>query len=176
MTLGEIEKLTKDYSEAWKVLKEKMEDLELEKEAAVRRHIYGIKKALDKAIDKRGTLGTAILSAPELFEKPRTITMYGIKVGLQKSKGNLEIDDMDKTIRLIRKHLPDQAEVLINVKETASKDALLNLSAAELKKIGAKITDTTDKVVLKSTDTDTEKLVDALMKENKTLVEQTEAA
>lgn len=176
MTLGEIERLTRDYSEAWKVLKEKIEELELEKEAAIRKHVNGIKKALEKATDKRGTLGAAILSVPELFEKPRTITMYGIKVGLQKSKGNLEIDDMDKTIRLIRKHLPEQAEVLINIKETASKDALMNLSAAELKKIGARITDTTDKLVLKLTDTDTEKLVEALLKKDKSFAEQTEAA
>ncbi|WP_420266011.1 hypothetical protein [Candidatus Magnetominusculus dajiuhuensis] len=172
MTLGEIERLTKEYADAWKLLKERIEDLELEKEAAVRRNIYGIKDALGRVTDKRGTLGAAILSAPELFENPRTITMYGIKVGLQKSKGTLEIDDMDKTIRLIMRHLPEQAAVLINVKETASKDALLNLSATELKKIGARITDTTDKLVLKATDTDTEKLVKAFLKEDKMADEQ----
>ncbi|MBF0487535.1 MAG: hypothetical protein HQK98_05180 [Nitrospirae bacterium] len=167
MTLGEIERLTKEYADAWKLLKGKIEDLELEKEAAVRRHINGIKNAVNKAKDKMGTLEAAILSAPELFEKPRTITMYGVKVGLKKGKGKLEIDDDNKTIALIKKHMSDQAEVLIIVKETPSKDALQHLSAIELKRIGARITDTTDEVVVKTTDTDIEKLVEAFMREDK---------
>ncbi|MCG6552919.1 MAG: hypothetical protein L7F77_11360 [Candidatus Magnetominusculus sp. LBB02] len=167
MTLGEIDRLTKGYSEAWQVLKERIEALELEKEDIVRKHINGIKNAVNKAKEKMGTLESAILSAPELFEKPRTITMYGVKVGLKKAKGRLEFDDENKTIALIKKHMPEQVDLLINVKETPSKDALQHLSAHELKRIGARIYSTTDEVVVKTTDTDIEKLVEAFMKEDK---------
>ncbi|MBF0516360.1 MAG: hypothetical protein HQK97_04450 [Nitrospirae bacterium] len=176
MTLGEIEKQTKEYADAWKLWKERIEALEAEKEAAVRKHIHGIKNALNKVKEKRGTLSAAIESAPELFERPRTLVVHGIKVGLQKSKGTLECDDKNKTISLIKKHLSDQVETLINIKETLSKTAMLSLSAAELKKVGAQITDTGDKVVIKSTDSEIEKLLKVLLKEDETIEEQAEAA
>jgi hypothetical protein len=65
----------------------------------------------------------------------------------------------------IKKHLPEQADVLIKLKETPVKDALAQLSAAELKKLGVTVSEAGDQVVVKPVDSEVDKMVDALMKE-----------
>ena len=64
----------------------------------------------------------------------------------------------------IKKHLPEQADVLIRTKEAPVKEALAQLTAAELKKIGVTIEDAGDTVVIKPVDSEVDKLVDALLK------------
>ena len=59
----------------------------------------------------------------------------------------------------------DQVDTLIKTEESPVKSALLNLSTADLKKIGCTVTDTGDKVLVKSTDSDIDKFVDALLEE-----------
>jgi hypothetical protein len=102
-----------------------------------------------------------------LFVRPRTIIFHGIKVGLQKGSGKIEYDksEIDRIVRLIEKHFPEQTEVLIQTKKAPIKKALANLSGAELKKLGIEIDDSTDAVVIKPTDSEIEKVVDRLLKE-----------
>lgn len=123
-----------------------------------------IREAIDRASTAWSGLEAEIVAHPELFVKPRTVSMHGIKFGYGKGKGGLEIDDADRTCALIRKHLPDQAEVLIAAKYSPVKDAIAQLLPADLKRIGVNIKGTGDQVVIRPADGEIDKIVKALIK------------
>jgi len=164
-SLGEIELLTKDYSDSYAKLSDKVSELNDELEASKRKHMRYIKDFADQALEKKSKLVTAIEESTDLFQQPKTITIHGMKVGLQKGKGKIIIPDEEKTILFIRKHLSEQAEILIKTFEKLVKPALENLPASDLKKIGLNVTDSTDKVIIKCTTSDVDKIVSAFLKE-----------
>jgi hypothetical protein len=126
-------------------------------------HMDGIREAIDGAAAAWKALEAEIEANPLLFVKPRTISAHGIKFGLAKGRGGLVIEDEERTLALIRKHLPDQADVLIATKEAPVKDALVQLPAADLKRIGVQVKDTGDQVLIKPADGEVDKLVKALV-------------
>ena len=91
--------------------------------------------------------------------------LYGIKIGFQKGKGEITWEDKDQVVKLIHKHFPEQAEALLKVTEMPVKTALAQLSAADLKKLGVTIIETGDEIVIRATDTEVDKLVEALLKD-----------
>jgi len=163
--LGTIEKLCRNYREHYDVLAERCQAMNEEIEAVKRRRLQGIKNAVAKTNDARSELEQAVELAPHLFERPRTMVIAGIRVGYTKQKGRIVFDDPGKVVALIRKHLPDQFDNLVSVKETPLKGGLQQLSGVELKKIGVQIEADIDQVVVKSTDTEVDKLVNALISE-----------
>jgi hypothetical protein len=163
-TLSEIEALTKDFSDARNVLVERVQNLNDEIEAAKRRLLPGIKKAVAAVSQKRSVLHSAVEDSADLFVKPRTVVFHGIKVGFQKGKGAIEWDDDAQVVKLIRKHFPDQFDTLVKTTEKPVKGALENLSVQELKWLGVSVSETGDQVVIKATDSSVDKLVKALLK------------
>lgn len=127
-------------------------------------HMPGIRTAIGEASDAWERLRELVEANPQLFKKPRTVSMHGIKFGFEKGKGGLEIADPDKTVKLIRKHLPEQAEVLIATREVPAKDALAQLPADQLKKLGVNLKGSDDQVVIRPADAEVDKLVKALVK------------
>lgn len=166
ITLADIDQLTRAYAGAHDTLTERVRSLETEIDDLKRRRLAGIRSAAAKTADARAALSAAIEAAPELFERPRTLTIYGVKVGLQKGKGELRFASQEQVIRLIRRHLADQEDQLIAVRESVVKTALAKLSASELRKIGCEIVETGDQVVIRSTASDIDKFVDALLAES----------
>jgi arsenate reductase-like glutaredoxin family protein len=108
-------------------------------------------------------LHQAVEDAPELFRKPKTIVLHGIKVGYSKGKGVIEYASDDTLISKIHKHCPEQADTLIRTKESPVKAALNNLDAALLRKLGVTITQTGDQVVVRPVDGEIDKLIAALI-------------
>lgn len=135
-------------------------------EQVKRAHLEGLKKQVGDAKATHAELTALIAQSPELFQKPRSVVFHGVKLGYVKGKGKMEIEDEPKTIALIRKHFPDQAEVLISVEEHASKKALEQLAAADLKKLGVLVTDAGDVVFAKDTTAEVDKLVAAFLKDD----------
>lgn len=123
-----------------------------------------IKAAIEGGADAWKALESMVLAHPELFDKPRKLTAHGITFGYEKGKGGLEIDNPDRTVELIRRHLPDQADVLITVRESPVKTALAQLSAAELKRVGVEVKGTGDVVVIRPADGEIDKVVRALVR------------
>jgi hypothetical protein len=165
-TLAEIEKLTREYAQARRVLAERVQELENAINELKRKALPYIRRAAEAASERQAVLKIAIEESPELFQKPRTVIFHGVKVGFQKGKGELKWESAEQVVRLIKKHFPEQAETLIKVKETPVKTALAQLSVQELKKIGVEVNETGDEVVIKSTDSEIDKLVAALLKED----------
>ncbi|MFA5183311.1 MAG: host-nuclease inhibitor Gam family protein [Syntrophales bacterium] len=166
MNLIDLDGLTKEFSSAREALAGRVRALENIIATIKRRRLPGIKTAVNTVMEKQASLKAAIEESRSLFVRPKTMIMHGIKIGYQKSKGTISWDDSDQVVKLIKKHLPDQADVLIKTTEKPIKDALLNLSAADLKRIGVTISDDGDQVVIKSTDSEIDKFVDALLKED----------
>jgi len=165
-TLTDIEKLTKDFADARGRLVNTVSTLQDKIETLKRQYMPGIKLQVSIALEKKSVLSAAVEASPALFVKPRTVIMHGVKVGLEKGKGKIEWEDDAMVVRLIEKHFPDQAEVLIQTKKKPLKKAIANLSVAELKRIGVVVQETDDTVVIRPVDSDVDKLVNALLKDD----------
>lgn len=124
-----------------------------------------VRAAIDAAAQSWAELEVMLRENPQLFVKPRTVTVDGIKVGYEKGKGGLEIPNPAKTVELIKRHLADQVDLLIDTRETPAKAALQQLPAADLKRVGVNVRDTGDRVVIRPADTELDKLVKALVGE-----------
>lgn len=162
-TLKDIESRTREYAVAYEHLSSTVEDLESTIRELKRSCMPAIKRAAERAAYAKQQLRLEIEAGRSLFEKPRTRLMHGVKIGLQKGKGEIDVPNCAKTIELIRRHLADQADALIKVQETPIKKALANLPAADLKRIGVTVIETGDQVVISIAGTDVERLVDALL-------------
>jgi len=164
MNLTEISVLAKEFADARGVLSARVDDTEYELEALKRRRLPGIKLSLARAAETEAALRGAIEGVPELFEKPKTVIFYGIKVGFQKGKGKMEWEDDEALVAKIEKLFPDQKDTLINTTKTPSKLALNDLEVADLRKLGVSVEETGDRVLVKPVDGAVEKLVKTLLK------------
>jgi len=164
-TLNEIEVKAKAYSLAREALAGAIDCLQEEIGAAKRRCLPIIKRCVEKAKERRAELAAAIDESAELFVKPRSVIMHGVRVGFQKAKGKIEFDDPDQVVKLVRKHFPEQFDVLVKTVERPVKDALAQLPAADLKRLGITVEETGDVVLIKDTASDVDKLVEALLKD-----------
>lgn len=163
MSLESIELLTKEHAAHRAVLGERVQALHEEIDQAKRRKLPGIKAAVSQARDSQQRLASAIEAERAVFQRPRTRVFHGIKVGLQKAKGKLSFASTEKVIELVKKHFPEQADVLIKTKESPVKSALQQLPAADLKKLGCTISETGDEVVIAPINSEVDELVDALL-------------
>ena len=164
MQLSDIETRAARLAKTRAKLAEVVGDLDADIAKARRRRMPIIKKLVAEAEAERSAIQLLIEDNKHLFVRPRTVVMHGIKIGLAKGKGKIEIPDAAQVIKLIRKQLPEQADLLIKTTEEPVKGAIAGLTVAELKKIGVTVIEAGDQVVIKPTDGEVEKLVDALLK------------
>jgi hypothetical protein len=150
-SLAAIKTATKTFSKQHEALADRLKIINDRIEDVKRRHMISLRAEVNRVAAAHQELHTLIKSAPGLFEKPRTYIFHGVKVGMGKKKGTIEIADPDKTVELIKKHFkelsggPHQHRT-----ETPVKKALSALSAGDqLKKIGCEVTKDTDAVVIK---------------------------
>ncbi len=163
-TMNEIDELAQNFSRTRETLAGRIAALEEELEQVRKKHMLGIKRSIYAAAADQTELRAAIEESRALFGRPKTIVLHGIKVGYSKGKGKLEWEDDDLVVRLIERHFPDQAEVLIKTTKKPRKDGLNGLTVAELKKIGVTAEETGEMIVVRPVDTDVDKIVKALLK------------
>ncbi|MCA1971819.1 MAG: hypothetical protein LDL44_03195 [Caenispirillum sp.] len=164
-TLAAIEAQTKSFAEVRRDLSAEIAALEAEIAELKRRRLPAIRILVGQARAAEADLRSTIEQGRDLFQRPKTIVMHGIKVGLGKGRGRLEYADAAHVVKLIRKHFPDKIDELVKVEESPVKGALNQMSAAELRKIGVTVVEAGEEVVVKATDGDVEKIVDALLKD-----------
>lgn len=167
LSLGDIEQRAKHYRGARDLLASRVQQLTDAMEHLRRDAEPLIRSALQTAKAAELELQQGITFAPQHFKKPKTYIFHGIKVGYEKGKGKLTIDDPDKTVSLIRKlYDKEQQELLIKVTEKPVKKAVAQLEAKDLKRIGVNLSDAGEQVVIRPVDSELEKALDALMKTN----------
>ena len=165
-TLAGIEEKTHDHAKALRNLLTAVAGAEADIAMAKAKHRERLLILAETATATRAGLAAAIEAAPELFMKPKTRTFYGVKVGYGKQKGKTVVKDEAKTIKRIRSLFSKkQADALINTTEKVVKAAIGRLTGAEIKKIGVRVEDDTDIVVIKPTGGDVDKLIAALLEE-----------
>lgn len=162
--LNDIETRARKFAEARDTLRALCETLNQGIAALQSEHLPGIRRAVTRAAEQHDALKALIEASPDLFKKPKTLTLHGIRVGWMKGKGGIEWDDADAVVAAIQKHLPDQAEALIRWTGKPLKEAINQLDVASLKKIGCRVVDTGEIVVVKPVDSAVDKMVDALLK------------
>ena len=108
-------------------------------------------------------LHASVEASADLFQKPKSRLLHGIRLGFAKAKGKLVIDDEATVVRLIRRHLPNRFADLVKVTEKPLKDPLSRLTGDELKKLGVRVESDTDEAFVKPADSEIDKLVDALL-------------
>ena len=163
MSLAEIERLTKAYAAASEALEAGQRELEAEVAAVWTPRLPVLRRRAKAVVEARAALEAAIDGNRGLFAKPRTRLFHGVKVGLQKARGKISWADADKVCALIRKHLPEQVEVLIRSVEAPVKEALNGVAVADLRKIGVTVTEDGDRVLIKPAASDVDRLAEALL-------------
>lgn len=164
MTLLEIELLAKAYADRRALLAERLTALDRDLDLVKRKHMRELKRHVALTAETASALHNAIEAAPELFEKPKTRILHGIKVGFRKGKGKIEWEDDAQLVALIKKKFPDFVGDLIITTEKPSATGLEDLDAAELRKLGVTVEEAGEQVVVKPVETDIEKLVKLLLK------------
>lgn len=173
--MSDVEAATKKYAESRDAVSAIVTTIEEEIAAVKKRHMTRLKRAVGIMAEKQSELKATIEDNAPLFGKRRTQVFYGIKVGLQKQKGEITWTDESQVVKLIHKHFPDMTESLIKTTEKPLKSALAQLAVSDLKKLGVSVTDDSDAVVIRATDSEIDKLVETLLKDEE-IKEAKEAA
>lgn len=128
-------------------------------------HMAAVREALAASLDAEAALKAAVeQSPPELWRKSRTRTVHGVKFGWQKQRGRVEFDDEAKVIERMRRLLPpDQLALLVRVKEAVHKPGVYDLTVADLKRLGIRISDDCDEVVVKDLKPELERALDQVL-------------
>lgn len=161
--MDQIESLAGAFATARGELAEQLETLRDAQEAAKRQRIRYIRTALAKFTVTHDELKAAVECSADIFKSPKTRMLNGIKVGFMKQRGKLEIDNNESVVKLIRKYFPEQFDALVKTTYTPVRPALQNLPAVDMKRLGVRVTDDVDAVVIKAADSDLDKLIDALI-------------
>lgn len=163
-TLNPIEQAAKALRVARDSLNQRATMLQEELDAITKRRVAGLRSAVATVAQADADLKAAIAQAPGLFVKPKSMVLHGLQLGYRKGKGSIEWEDDAQVVKLIRKHLADQFDTLVQVTEKPLKTPLALLSAAELKRIGVSVEETGDVVFVKDATSSVDKLVKALLK------------
>lgn len=161
--LTRIENRARTYNELHGELSDLISELNDEIDALTCEKMPAIKKLAARVASQHAELEAAIIAAPQLFQKPRTLTLHGIKCGFRKSEGRIEFDDSELVVKKIYQNF-DAPEPYLRIVTQPNKEALATLPRTELKRLGCRIVDTTDVVVIKSVDSDIEKRINVFLK------------
>jgi hypothetical protein len=164
-TLNDLDSLAKSYADQHDRLAAKVRSVNDDIEHVKRRALPAIRAAVVATATAREGLVVAIKASPDLFIRPRTQLLHGIKCGFQKSRGKLFWASKEQVVALIKRVLPGKMALLIKTTEKPVKKALERLTVDELKKIGVTVGETSDQVVADYATGEIDKLVNALLGE-----------
>ncbi len=161
---ADYERMTEELARVRMGLRQRIENLEAKILREKRECLPAIRLLAEKAAQAQKELYLAIEGHPEEFVKPRTRLLHGIKFGYQKRKGEVTWEDEIRVVYLIKKNFPELVDGLIRTKETPNKSALADMAATDLKKLGVSVENDTDEVVIKATDSEIDRIVEAILK------------
>ena len=124
-------------------------------------HRPGIDIAAEEEAAAKADLLDLVCAAPQLFQRPRSLTVDGVKAGYRKEEDGLTWEDDAQVIARIRAlpELQDLAAVLIRTEESLNVAALAELDGRQRRQIGVSLVHGVDKPFVGFTDSDVEKLV-----------------
>lgn len=171
MTLDDIQKRAAALSATRDKLRDLLSTLQAELDTVKRGSEADIRRAARTVARQHNELAELICQNPELFDKPRSYVVDGLKFGLQKQKGSLQWDDDDalcKRLRQLGKSgalTDEQLQLCIRTKEAPVAAALEKLDASLIKRLGITVQADTDAPLIKSVDSAVEKAINAVIRE-----------
>ena len=156
--------LAKAVADTRAALCERVELIREVQRKAGRRLLPGFKARLAAYAAARDAMREDIEAHPEKYEKPRTRALHGVKFGLRQLPGRLEID-VESAIPLIRKFFPDRYKALVKTTTRLQAAPLKALKPAELARIGGRIVELGDEVVIAIPKSPIDRLVEALLED-----------
>ncbi|MFZ2269073.1 MAG: host-nuclease inhibitor Gam family protein [Azonexus sp.] len=126
-------------------------------------HRTGLDTAAEEEASAKADLQALVDAAPQLFSRPRSILVDGVKCGYRKGEDQLDWDDDATVINRIRALALDEESVIIRTEESINVAALVALDGNDLRRIGVRRIPGIDQNFISFTDTDVEKLVKAIL-------------
>lgn len=127
-------------------------------------HRAGLDAAAEEEAAARAELQNLVDGAPQLFARPRSITVDGVKCGYRKGEDMLDWDDEEAVIRRLRAlALVDANPVLIRTVESINVAALAELDGNELRRAGVRRIPGVDQSYISFIDSDVEKMAKAFL-------------
>ena len=164
--LDKLEDLTREYANQRRQLATSVLELQEKINVIIAQRTVAIKAGVAKTAEAHDRLKRELDKSPELFVKPRTITIEGIKIGYSQVKAKIDIPNEALTLRKIREKLPKaQAALLIRITEQVDHNACIDFTQADLDRLNIDHIPATDKVVIKPVDTEADKVLKRLLKE-----------
>lgn len=165
LSIIEIESIARAFAAERQKLVEAVSELNDELEHAKRVAMPRIRRALARTTDAQSVLINAIDGNRHLFAQPRSITVDGIKVGLQKSKDTVAFDDAETVAGAVFSEMPDQFATFVKREHKPIVAALLQLDPETLKRIHCRLVEGKDEVLVKPTGSEIDKLLAKLTAE-----------
>ena len=162
-TLNEIEPLCAGYDAECVKLEDMISHLEADLEAVKTKHLAALKRQARVVASREAELHSAVEASATLFNKPRTHVMHGTKVGMANTIGSVVFEDEAQVVKLVEKHFKARFDELVKTEHTPRKDALRQLTEAELAKLGCSVEGAGEVVVVKRVAGDVEKLINKLI-------------
>jgi len=144
-------------------LRDLVAELEDKIRAIKRAFNHRIKHLAGQAAARHNDLVALVEGNPTCFEHPRTQIFHGVRVGYRKGVGGIAWDDDAQVIKLIKARMPEAADTLIKTTEKPIRAALKALPVGELKRIGCRVDDTGDQIIVQPIDSEIDRLVDAIL-------------
>lgn len=136
MTSPNLELLAGDYGRAVEARRALTGALRQAVLACAEQYAGDLRACAAAEADAHAALLAEVEARPDLFEKPKTRTISGVKFGWQQGKPSIHVEDEAETLKRIRKLLPpEQVELLIRTKEYLHKPSVLDLSMADLRRL-----------------------------------------
>jgi len=157
-----IENDAEQYAEARNELAELVSQMRAEQESVKRRYLPKIRQAVAVAKQRREALHNDVEQAPELFTKPKSRILHGIRVGWRKQKGRLTFPSAAQLVERIKAKAPELSDRLIKTEEKPVRAELNRLDAATLRQLGVEVSADQDVAIVEPTDDEVDRIVASL--------------
>ena len=161
--MQEIVALARAFAAAREATETLADDIRALQRKALSGRLRALRSRIAEQAAAEEALREAIRARPDLFVRPRTVAIDGVRFGLRKQPGAVALGDEAQAIRRLRARFPERAEALIRVRETLDRQALRRLTAAELAQIGVTVEKATDEVTIATARSELDGILVALL-------------
>lgn len=161
-----IDALAANYAKRREAVAELVAEMHEEIRAVHRRYRRRLIAACGTGEGAASAILATIQEHPELFVRPKSMTLHGVQFGRKEGAGKLHWDDDEQVCARIDKHFKKhEAELLIKTTRKPIDSALRDLDPVVLKKLGVTVEATGEVWFVKVPKSEVDKLVGRLLKE-----------
>lgn len=153
-----------DYLEASVALADLSRDIEAGHDAVNEQYESDLGSALSTLLKAKTKLEIRIQGSPELFEKPKTIVFDGVKFGLKKGPGVMNMPSDKVLLKRLKANHKDVFDNLPRDPKVPGKSFFKNWSVKALRALGIGISGAKDVVTIALVQSETEERIETLLK------------